>query len=204
MIKAILYDLDGVLVDACEWHYESLNRALKEVADYSIPRSAHLIDFNGLTTKTKLAKLLDHRIITPEQVKPIWEAKQRYTVDIINEKAVPSEDKLQLHAFSKSIGVISACVTNSIRETATLMLEKTGQLPYMRLVIANEDAEPKPSPAPYLLAMEKLGLQPEECLIVEDSEKGLQSARASGGFVLQVEKYSDVKLSLIQQVVGGG
>ena len=54
MIKAILYDLDGVLVDATEWHYESLNIALKEIAGFIIERSEHVSTFNGIPTKKKM------------------------------------------------------------------------------------------------------------------------------------------------------
>ena len=54
MIKAILYDLDGVLVDATEWHYESLNAALKEVCGFIINRDEHVSTFNGIPTIKKL------------------------------------------------------------------------------------------------------------------------------------------------------
>ena len=54
MIKAILYDLDGVLVDATEWHYESLNEALKEISGFEISRLEHIQTFNGLPTMKKL------------------------------------------------------------------------------------------------------------------------------------------------------
>ena len=54
MIKAILYDLDGVLVDATEWHYESLNAALKEVCGFIINRDEHISTFNGIPTMKKL------------------------------------------------------------------------------------------------------------------------------------------------------
>mgnify|MGYP000288861841 CR=1 FL=1 len=54
MIKAILYDLDGVLVDATEWHYESLNDALKDVAGFIIKRDEHISTFNGIPTIKKL------------------------------------------------------------------------------------------------------------------------------------------------------
>jgi beta-phosphoglucomutase len=53
MIKAILYDLDGVLVDTTEWHYDALNEALMEVAGFTIERNEHLNIFNGLPTKKK-------------------------------------------------------------------------------------------------------------------------------------------------------
>ena len=67
-MKAILFDLDGVLVDACEWHYLSLNRALKEVVGFTINREDHNSTYNGLPTKVKL-KILE---VNEEQSKKIW------------------------------------------------------------------------------------------------------------------------------------
>lgn len=187
MIRAILYDLDGVLVDACDWHYESLNRALREIADFSIPREAHLLDFNGLPTKTKLAKLLDHRVIKPDQVKAIFNAKQKYTVEVINELAQPYAEKIELHEYITSQRILSACVTNSIRETATIMLDKTWQLRYMRMIVSNEDVvKGKPNPDPYWFAMKRLCVTPDETLIIEDSDVGFASATASGAHVHRV------------------
>ena len=59
MNKAVLFDLDGVLVDACDWHYEALNRALKQVSNYEISREDHTTTYNGLPTKRKLQMLAD-------------------------------------------------------------------------------------------------------------------------------------------------
>ena len=67
MIKAILYDLDGVLVNATEWHYESLNLALKEIAGFEIGRDEHISTFNGIPTNTKLDILNKQGRLSKEQ-----------------------------------------------------------------------------------------------------------------------------------------
>ena len=64
MIKAILYDLDGVLVDATEWHYESLNAALKEVCGFVIKRDEHVSTFNGIPTIKKFQFIISGKLIT--------------------------------------------------------------------------------------------------------------------------------------------
>lgn len=199
-IKAILYDLDGVLVDACDWHYHSLNRALKEVVDFEVSRENHLDTYNGLPTKKKLA-MMD---ITGDKAKQVWTKKQQYTMDVINEMAHNSPQKRRLHEFTKMLGIKSCCVTNSIRKTAELMLENTGQLEYMEFVIANEDvSENKPSPDCYMLAMSKMNLLPSECLIVEDSPKGIESANATGAYVLEVDNSKQVHFNTIKQELMG-
>jgi len=197
-IKAILYDLDGVLIDACDWHYHSLNRALKEAVGITISRDDHVSTFNGLPTTTKL-KMLG---LDSEKSKEVWKNKQKYTIEVINEMAHNSPTKRRLHEFTKMIGVKSCCVTNAIRKSAELMLDKTGQMEYMEFIVANEDVEDnKPSPECYMLAMSKLRLLPTECLIIEDSPKGVEAADASGAHVLEVENSEGVSKNTVKEAL---
>jgi len=199
-IKAILYDLDGVLVDACDWHYHSLNRALKEVVNTTINRNDHMTTYNGLPTRSKL-KLLN---VFGDEAEEVWKKKQKYTIEVINEMAHNAPEKRRLHELTKMLGIKSCCVTNAIRETAELMLKKTGQLEYMEFVVSNEDVEDnKPSPECYMLAMTKLKLLPRECLIIEDSPKGIQSAEATGAHVLEVGNAKQVHCNSIKDALMG-
>ena len=199
-IKGILYDLDGVLVDACDWHYHSLNRALKEVVGFEISRDDHISTYNGLPTTKKL-KMMG---IVNDKAINVWKKKQKYTIDVINEMAHNSPQKRRLHEFTKMLNIKSCCVTNSIRETAELMLKNTGQLEYMEFVVSNEDVEKnKPNPECYMLAMSKLKLLPNECLIVEDSPKGIESAEATKAHVLKVDNSTQVHFNNIKQELMG-
>lgn len=208
MIKAVLFDLDGVLVDACDWHYEALNKALREVCGYEIDRDTHLRRFNGLPTKTKLSILVDSE--DPDFSEKVFKRrsmldsisglKQAYTIDVIDKKCRPSEKKLQLHHDLKVKKIRACCVTNSIRRTALMMLEKSAQLEFIDRVITNEDVtNPKPSPEGYQRAIEWLGITPEETLIVEDSPKGIEAALATSAHVLCVESAEDVSSSTVFQ-----
>ena len=94
-IKAILFDLDGVLVDACDWHYLSLNRSLEEVVGFSISRDDHIKKYNGLPTKVKLNMLgLDDT-----QKEKVWQLKQNYTVEIIHKYSKIQEEKIELFKY---------------------------------------------------------------------------------------------------------
>ena len=200
MIKAILYDLDGVLVDATEWHYESLNIALKEVAGFIIERNEHISTFNGIPTKKKMEILNEQNRLSSNLFQEVWDKKQEKTKEVIERSASIDQNKIRLHNNTKNMK--KACITNSIRETAMLMLEKTGQLEFMDFVISNEDVtEPKPSPEGYNLAMKRLKLEPHECMIVEDAPKGIEAAKLSGANVYEVNGFYDVSLENILQKI---
>lgn len=193
MIKAILYDLDGVLVDATEWHYESLNLALEQVKGFKIKRDEHIQTFNGLPTMKKLEILFEQERVKKDDFDSIWQKKQDLTIDVIKKNAFVDQNKIRLHKQTQSYKKV--CVTNSIRETALLMLEKTGQLEFMDFVISNEDVStPKPSPEGYLQAITRLNLSPQECMVVEDSPKGIESAKSSGAYIYEVSGYNEVTL----------
>jgi HAD superfamily hydrolase (TIGR01509 family) len=200
MIKAILYDLDGVLVDATEWHYESLNVALKEIAGFVIERDEHISTFNGIPTQKKMEILNEQNRLSPKLFQKVWDKKQEKTKEVIEQSASIDQNKIRLHENTKNLKKV--CVTNSIRETAKLMLEKTGQLKFMNFVISNEDVtDPKPSPEGYNLAMKRLKLEPNECMIVEDAPKGIEAAKLSGAHVYEVNGFYDVTLENILQKI---
>jgi len=193
MIKTILFDLDGVLVDACHWHYLSLNCALKDEANITIDYDDHLNIFNGLPTFKKLQMLQEENKIQGNQIKKIQTLKQKYTIDMITNQSKIDTIKIYLHNKLKNKGISIGCVTNSIKETAELMLSKTGQLEFINLLVTNEDVKNnKPHPEPYIFAMTKMQSLPSNTLIIEDSDKGYQSALASGAHVLKVNTVNDV------------
>ena len=108
-IKLIIFDLDGVLVDAREIHYSSLNTALEEAGYPIITREEHLSTFDGLGTHRKL-ELLE----MPERKRQyIWELKQQKTLEIINDFEIDERLKEVLKKLSDE-GYIIACATNSI------------------------------------------------------------------------------------------
>jgi len=193
MIKAILYDLDGVLVDATEWHYESLNNALQEIAGFIIDRDEHIKTFNGIPTIAKLEILNKQDRLSRDKFNIVWEKKQEKTFEVIENTATIDPNKIRLHQNTKNL--IKVCVTNSIRKSALLMLEKTGQLEFMDFVISNEDVSiPKPSPEGYEMAIKKLNIMPKECMIIEDSPKGIEAAIKSKSNVYEVSGYNEVTL----------
>ena len=188
------------MVDAPEWHYESLNQALREISGFELSRLEHIRTFNGLPTNKKLEILNEQNRVKKEDFEIIWNLKQKKTNEIIEKTASDDETKIRLHEGTSKFKKI--CVTNSIRQTALLMLEKTGQLSFMEHVISNEDVcNPKPDPEGYLKAIQYLQLQPNECMIVEDAPKGIEAAKKSNAHVYEVKGYHDVTLENVLNTI---
>jgi len=199
MIKLVIFDLDGVLVDACDWHRVALNKALKKVCDYEISEKDHYETFNGIPTKVKLAKLSDMNIVDHKDHKTIYDLKQQMTIETIRENAKFRPEKLQMIQHLRESGCYVACFTNSIRETATLMLDKIGVLEHLDYLVTNEDVEnSKPDPEGYNFLVEKFNVAKEDVIIVEDSPKGLEAAYASGCKVIEVKNPDGVTKQIFE------
>jgi beta-phosphoglucomutase-like phosphatase (HAD superfamily) len=130
----------------------------------------------------------------------INELKQDYTSKTIKSFGRVMEEKIELHSYLKDNDIKIACVTNSIRKTTIEMLKITGQYDFMDLIITNEDvSKNKPSPDCYNLAINKLDVNPNFVLCVEDSEKGILAAMSSiAKHLLVVKNTHEVNLKNIQ------
>tara|TARA_R110002020_G_scaffold392540_2_gene602824 strand:- start:1450 stop:2052 length:603 start_codon:yes stop_codon:yes gene_type:complete len=200
-MSLVIFDLDGVLVDACEWHRVALNDALTEVCGYKISLEDHYKTFNGIPTREKLRILTEKNIVRPEQHEKIYTLKQQKTVDAISQLAGVRPEKQEMIRSLKAAGHVVACYTNSIRQTATLMLEKTGILHLFEYVLTNQDvSRSKPDPEGYLFLMKHFGFDSSDTYIIEDSPKGLAAARASGAFVYKVESPEQVNVELLKDL----
>lgn len=196
-IKAVIFDMDGVLIDAKEWHYEALNTALKHFG-FEISRHDHLVTYDGLPTRKKLEMLNKERGLPLELHTFLNKLKQKYTVEFVNEQLAPNFIHEYALSQLKAQGYLLAVASNSIRKTVDLMMEKAALAPYLEFSLSNEDViKGKPDPEIYLKAINQLGLQPKECLVVEDNPHGLEAAHASGAHVLQVSDVSQTNLENI-------
>ena len=206
-IKAVIFDMDGVLIDAKEWHYEALNRALA-LFGFSISRYDHLVTFDGLPTSRKLEMLSVERGL-PRSLHPfINEMKQHYTLEYVYTKCKPKFVHQYALSRLKSEGYHLALASNSIRNTVDMMMEKADLDQYLDFKLSNQDVKKsKPDPEIYQVAMSRLGLKPEECLIAEDNQNGIKAALASGAHLFKVDTVNDVTysklMSRIKEIEGG-
>ena len=202
MIKLIVFDLDGVLVDAREIHYDALNRALASVDDkYVISREEHLSTYDGLPTTRKLKTLTLQKGLPEDQYDLVWRTKQEKTIDIINQ--MPTDHKMA-HTLSelKKTGCKIYVASNSIKNTLKMMLLKRGLMEFVDEIYSNEDVvNAKPSPEIYLRCMVKADVGPHETLVVEDSHVGRKAAVNSGAHLFPVKNTSDVILDDILEKI---
>lgn len=191
-IRAVLFDMDGVLIDAKDWHYLALNEALA-LFGMEIGRDEHLSVYDGLPTRKKLEILTRSRGLPAALHGFINEIKQSITIQLTFERCRPIFQHQYALAQLKANGYLLAVCSNSIRPTVLAMMEKSGLAKYFDIMLSNQDVvRAKPHPDIYLEAMDRLSVQPDECLIVEDNDHGIQAARASGGHVMIVGSVYDV------------
>lgn len=207
MIKAVVFDMDGVLIEAKDWHYEALNKALR-LFGYEISRIDHLTTYDGLPTWRKLEMLSVERGLPVELHEFINEMKQLYTMEIVHTQCKPRFIHEYALSKLKSKGYRLGLASSSIRSTIEVMIQKACLNIYLDVVLSADDVtEPKPSPEIYTKAIQHLNLKPLEVLIVEDNEHGIKAARASGAHVLVVEHVDEVNhtniLAKIRQVESG-
>jgi len=194
MIKLIIFDLDGVLVEAKNIHFEAFNKALGE---YAISWDEHLSIYDGLKTNQKLDILHKRKDLPKEQFINIWNNKQKYTLEALH----VLKPNLTLQSVMSALvedGYKLAVCSNSIRKTVLTVLSKLGIMEFMDLVISNEDVKnSKPHPEMYWKAISVMSCLPEETLIIEDSPYGLLAASRAKAHILRVTNPKNVTYSNI-------
>lgn len=199
MKKLIIFDLDGVLIDTRDFHFEVLNKALSEVSnDYIISVSEHLKKYDGLSTRKKLDMLTEEKGLSKDLHDTIWKDKQKYTLSELPNYLSKDEKLIELFQYYKDKGFKVCVASNSIRETVKVSLTSIGVIHLVDRYYSNEDVNnPKPHPEIYMKCMIDMGVSPKETLIVEDSYIGRTAALDSGASLCPVKNRCDVTIDEI-------
>lgn len=200
-IKSVIFDMDGVLIEAKDWHYQALNKALTlfgmEISHYD-----HIVTYDGLPTRKKLEMLSKERGLPPTLHKFLNELKQKYTMEIIATCCHPTFTQQYALKRLQNEGFRLAVCSNSIRATIELMMQRAGLISYLDFFLSAEDVtKGKPDPEIYIKAIKKMDLTPFECLIIEDNPNGIAAARASNAFVMEVSSVADVNFDKIKEAI---
>jgi HAD superfamily hydrolase (TIGR01509 family) len=198
MIKLIIFDLDGVLIDSKKIHFETLNKALTDYNIEPITYEEHIAKYDGLPTKKKLIL----KGIEQELHESINNKKQEYTFKIFETTINENKELISLFETLKKEGYIINVASNSIRYTVLLSLFKLGILKYVSYVCSNEDVEKgKPYPEMYLKCMLQSKVGPRETLIIEDSYVGREGTFNSGAYLCPVNNCLEVCYKLIKTII---
>ena len=201
-IKSVIFDMDGVLIDAKDWHYESLNRSLDYYGFTPISRNDHLSRFDGLSTIKKLELHFQTKNLSLQEHQKINDKKQELTLKIVEEKCVPLAIHVDMLKSLKDQNYQLAVCSNSISKTIQLMLSKAGIIDYFDFCLSNQDVvNPKPDPEIYNKAIKKMNLDPKEVLICEDNVRGIEAAIKSNGYVLEIGTIEDTNYNNVSTAI---
>jgi HAD superfamily hydrolase (TIGR01509 family) len=202
MNKLVIFDLDGVLIDSRDMHYEALNRALSNIDEkYAISRDEHLSVYDGLPTSRKLTMLTEKKNLAADKHQQIWQDKQKATLDIFSRL---EHDHELMYYFQqlKNKDYQIAVASNSIRNTVKLVLLKLGVLEFVDYYVSNEDVvRNKPFPEMYWKCMTACNALPKDTVIFEDSHIGRQAALDSKAHLIPVENRSQVNQEKIDDAI---
>jgi HAD superfamily hydrolase (TIGR01509 family) len=202
MDKLVIFDLDGVLIDSRDMHYEALNMALSEIdCKYVINRDEHLSFYDGLPTSQKLTMLTQRKNLPADKHQKIWEEKQKATISIFSKL---NNDHELMYYFQqlKTRGFQIAVASNSIRNTVKLVLLKLGLLEFIDYYVSNEDVvRNKPFPEMYWKCMTACNALPKDTVIFEDSHIGRQGALDSKAHLIPIENRDHMDQQKINEAI---
>lgn len=191
MIKGIIFDLDGVLVSTDELHYQAWKKLAKELGINNFTKEDNEKQ-RGVSRMESLEVVLNKgdRIYSVEEKEELAERKNNYYKDLLetlDHKAVLS-GVVKTICHLKQLGMLIGI--GSVSKNTPAILQRTELDQYIDKVSCGLDiTNSKPDPEVFLVAARKLGLEPENCLVVEDSAAGIVAAKAAGMKSLGVGPY---------------
>ena len=199
MTKLVIFDLDGVLIDSKDYHYDALNEALGE--EYAITREEHVSTYDGLPTTAKLKLLSENKGLPADRYEEIWRAKQENTLHIFKTKVDKDYELMGYFQQLSDEGYKIAVASNSIRNTVKIILLRLGLLEFVDIYVSNEDVvRNKPFPSMYWKCMMALGALPDDTVILEDSHIGRQGALDSKCHLVPIENRSDLNQAKVDRI----
>jgi beta-phosphoglucomutase len=176
---AVLFDVDGVLVDSYQAHYESWRR-LGQEAGFEMSEEFFARTF-GRTSRDVLRELFKGRPLSDEQIRAWDERKEASFRQVIDENFPAMDGAVELIDALHAAGVPMAAGSSAPTANVVLSLKKLGRQESFGAMVTGDDVtRGKPDPQVFLLAAERLGVLPDRCVVIEDAAPGIAAAQAAG------------------------
>jgi beta-phosphoglucomutase len=177
--KAVLFDMDGVIVDSEQLHFATFKAAL-EPHGYDLTDEHYKQHFMGKTDKLGLQLYFDFMQETAHHG-PILTKKARSFLELAADQLISYPGVLEFIRDLAKCKVPMALVTGSLRAEAEIVLKTFGITDLFSVVIPAEDVvNGKPDPEGYLKGAKALGVKPADCVVIEDAASGVKAAKAAG------------------------
>ena len=212
-IKAVIFDLDGVITDTSEYHYRAWKRLTDEEG---IPFSRDDNDkLRGVSRKECLKILLNGKQVSAEQFQEMMDRKNRYYVELLKQMTskniLSGAKKLVLEIKRRGIKTAIASVSKNTRT----VLQGTGIEDLFDVIVDGYSVKnTKPAPDIFLFAAKELGVKPEDCVVIEDAEAGIEAALAGkmipigigpeervGKARYRFEKIGDITITKLSEII---
>lgn len=185
-IKAVIFDMDGVIIDSEPIHSQSWEILLKEYKIKPQFTSSGLIHEVGPVGNDTYRAIMERHNLK-EELEIVRRKRRQIFYDLIKTKGSLIEGVLKLIKLLKKENIKLAVASNRIIESVYFIIETLGIKNFFEVIIGR-DSEIKPKPAPdiFLKTASAIGVKPNECLVLEDSETGVLSAKAAGMKVIAI------------------
>lgn len=178
-MKAVIFDMDGVLIDSQPYHFKA---DIDTMAEYGVIKDQKFYEaFAGTLTDNRMRTLRDmFGLDVPAE--ELIEKREKMILDIMaNEDIKPVSGIPELLRSIKALGLKTAVASSSGIELIKLVLDRLGIAVYFDSITSGNDVKRgKPDPDVFLLAAERIGVNPRDCFVVEDSENGVKAAKSAG------------------------
>ena len=177
--KAILFDMDGVIVDSEPLHVAAFQAALKRYG-HSLTDEQYKQHFAGRTDEAGFKQYFDF-IGEKVDLPVIMDEKASAYLELAADQLVPYPGVIEFIRDLASRNILLALVTGSLRAEAEIVLKAFGISEFFSVVVAAEDiTHSKPNPEGYLKAANALNTNPTDCVVIEDAPSGVKAANAAG------------------------